>query len=99
MDGNGSNRARIVAVWMLDGVGVDDEPMKGHPSRIGVLHGEQVAVAQPASGRAGHVRMRWRFDRRQQDSAARASTIKAVQDHAAIIPDRPRAEPESNLPP
>lgn len=64
--------------------------MKGHTPRIRVLDSEQVAVAHPASRRAGHVRMRWCFDHRQQDSAAWASSLKAVHGHAAIIPDESR---------
>ena len=88
MDGNGLNSARIVTVWMLYCVGVDDELMKGHTPRIGVLHGEQLAVAQPASGRAGHVRMRCCFDCRQPDSAAWTNSLKAVHDHPAFMPER-----------
>lgn len=82
MKANGLDSARIVAVWMLHGVGVDDELMKGHTLRIRVLHGEKLAIARPASSRAGHIRMHRSLYRRQHDPAARASKL-AVKGHGS----------------
>ncbi len=88
MDPDRLDSARIVSVRMLDGVGVDNELMKGHTARVRVLRGQQVAVAHPASWRAGHVWVRRRIDRLQLDATARASSLKVVNDHTAIIPGR-----------
>lgn len=90
MDPDRPDSARIVSVRMLDGVGVDNKLMKGHTARVRVLRSEQVAIAHPASGRAGHVWVPRCIDHLQPDSTARASSLKVVHDHTAIIPDGPR---------
>ena len=41
--------------------------------------------------------MRWGFDHRQSESAARASSLKAVHDHTAIIPDGETRSPNLTL--
>ena len=87
MDANRLDSARVVSVWMLDGVRVHDKLMKGHTQRVRVLRGEQLAVAHPASGRAGHVRMRRCIDYLQPDLTAWASSLKGAHDHTAIIPN------------
>ena len=93
MDADRLDRSWIVAVRMLHGVRVDDELVEGHASRVRVLNSEQVAVAHPTGGRAGHVRMLWCFERRQSHVAAWASRFKAVRRHKTILPNglpRPR---------
>ncbi len=87
MDPDRLDSARIVSVRMLEGLAVDNELMKGHTARVRVLRGEQVAVAHPASGRAGHVWMRRCIDHLQPDSTARASSLRSSRRVAWARPD------------
>lgn len=91
VDADRPHRPRVVAPWVLGGVRVDDDLMKPHASRVGVLSAEQLAETLPAGGGRGHVRV-WLGDHgRELDPAARAdleTCRRVVEAHAPPSPRR-----------